>query len=86
VIKHLGCSRKLANLRFREIAGTTILKAITARRMAELKRLLRETNLPINKVAARSGFTCIKRLERLFKSEEGISMHEWRHQDQPSRH
>ncbi|MBR3821511.1 MAG: DNA-binding transcriptional regulator [Kiritimatiellae bacterium] len=86
VIKHLGCSRRLADLRFKEIAGTTILKAITARRMAELKRLLSETNLPINKVAARSGFTCIKRLERLFKSEEGISMHEWRHQNQPSRH
>lgn len=78
VIKHLGCSRRLADLRFREIAGTTILKTITARRMAELKRLLRETNLPIHKVAARSGFRCIKQLERLFKSEEGISMHEWR--------
>ena len=78
VIKHLGCSRRLADLRFREIAETTILKAITARRMAELKRLLRETNLPINKIAALSGFTCIKRLERLFKMEEGISMHEWR--------
>ena len=86
VIKHLGCSRRLADLRFKEIAGTTILMAITARRMAELKRLLSETNLPINKVAARSGFSCIKRLERLFKSEEGISMHEWRHQNQPSRH
>ena len=86
VIKHLGCSRRLADLRFREIAGTTILKAITARRMAELKRLLRETNLPINKVAARSGFSCLKRLERLFRTEEGASMTEYRHQNQPSRH
>ena len=78
VVRHLGCSRRLADLRFRENTGTTILKAITARRMAALKRLLRETDTPIHQAAKRSGFTCLKRLERLFRSEEGVSMREWR--------
>ena len=78
VIRHLGCSRRLADLRFKENAGTTILKAITSRRMTTLKRLLRDTNMPINQAAKRSGFTCLKRLERLFRSEEGASMREWR--------
>ena len=78
VVRELGCSRRLADLRFREIAGTTMLKALTARRMKELKRLLRETDIPIRQAAERSGFTCLKRLERLFRSEEGISMREWR--------
>jgi len=68
-------------LRFRENTGTTILKALTARRLIALKRLLRETDTPIHQAAKRSGFTCLKRLERLFRNEEGVSMHEWRVQN-----
>ena len=41
VVGQLDCSRRLADLRFRENTGTTILKALTAQRMKELKRLLR---------------------------------------------
>ncbi len=78
VVRHLGCSRRLVDLRFRQNAGTTILKALTARRMEALKRLLRETDIPIRQAAKRSGFSCLKRLERLFRSEEGVSMSEWR--------
>ena len=81
VVQHLGCSRRLADLRFRENTGTTILKALTARRLIALKRLLRETDTPIHQAAKRSGFTCLKRLERLFRSEEGVSMREWRVQN-----
>ena len=81
VVGQLGCSRRLADLRFRENTGTTILKALTSQRMKELKRLLRETDIPINQAARRAGFTCIKRLERLFRSEEGLSMREWRSQN-----
>ena len=81
VVGQLGCSRRLADLRFQENTGTTILKALTAQRMKELKRLLRETDIPINQAARRAGFTCIKRLERLFRSEEGLSMREWRSQN-----
>ncbi len=84
VVGQLGCSRRLADLRFRENTGTTILKALTAQRMKELKRLLRETDIPINQAARRAGFTCIKRLERLFRSEEGISMRGWRNQNRPA--
>ena len=78
VIRHLGCSRSLADLRFREQAGTSILKALTAQRMASLKRLLRDTDIPIHQAAKRSGFSCLKRLERLFRDEEGVSMSKWR--------
>ena len=78
VVSHLGCSRRLADLRFRENTGMTILKAITTRRLAVLKRLLRESGMPIHQAAKLSGFKCQKRLERLFRSEEGVSMREWR--------
>lgn len=78
VVRHLGCSRRLADLRFRENTGTTLLKALTAQRMEELKRLLRDTDIPVRQAAERSGFRCLKRLERLFRTEEGTSMTEWR--------
>lgn len=78
VVRHLGCSRRLADLRFRENTGTTLLKALTAQRMEELKRLLRDTDIPVRQAAERSGFRCLKRLERLFRTEEGASMTEWR--------
>ena len=78
VVRHLGCSRSLADLRFREHAGTSILKALTAQRMESLKRLLRDTDIPVRQAASRSGFSCLKRLERLFREEEGMSMSEWR--------
>lgn len=78
VVRHLGCSRRLADLRFRENTGTTILKALTERRMAELKRFLHDTAIPVHQAVKRSGFTCLKRVERLFKSETGVSMSEWR--------
>ena len=78
VVQHLGCSRRLADLRFRENTGTTLLKALTAQRMEELKRLLRDTDIPVRQAAERSGFRCLKRLERLFRTEEGTSMTEWR--------
>ena len=81
VVHHLGCSRRLADLRFKENTGTTILKALTARRLAALKKLLRETDAPIHQAAKRSGFSCLKRLERLFRNNEGISMREWRTQN-----
>lgn len=78
VVKYLGCSRRLADLRFKENTSTSILKALTALRLKTLKRLLRETDIPIQQAAKRSGFTCLKRLERLFRSTEGISMSQWR--------
>lgn len=78
VVRHLGCSRRLADLRFRENTGTTLLKALTAQRMEELKRLLRDTDIPVRQAAERSGFRCLKHLERLFRTEEGTSMTEWR--------
>ena len=78
VIAHLRVSRSLANLRFREIEHTSILEAILARRLKEVKRLLRETDLRIAEIAVRCGYCDANYLKNLFKARFGVSMRSYR--------
>lgn len=80
VVARLHVSRSLADLRFREVTGTSILEAILARRLDEVKRLLRETNLRISEIAARCGYRDANYLKNLFKKRTGMSMRKWRAQ------
>ena len=83
VVARLHVSRSLADLRFREVTGTSILEAILARRLDEVKRLLRETDLRISEIAARCGYRDANYLKNLFKKRTGMSMREWRAQSAP---
>lgn len=78
VVRHLGVSRSLADLRFREETGTSLLQAILAVRLGEVKRLLAETDLPIEEVARRAGYPNANYLKNLFKRHVGQSMRDWR--------
>ena len=78
VVAHLGVSRALADRRFRECASGTIGEAITKVRIAEVKRLLRETNMPIARITALCGFADDNYAKRLFRNTEGMAMRDWR--------
>ena len=52
VVRHLKCSRRLADLRFRELQGHTILTAITERRLDEVKRRLASTREKMDAIAS----------------------------------
>ena len=78
VARHLGCSRRLADLRFRELMGTTIGEAILTSRLDEAKRLLAETKESVKEVAARCGYENANSLKNLFKRRFGMSMRDWR--------
>ena len=80
VVRHLHVSRSLADLRFREVTGTSILEAILARRLGEVTRLLRETDLRISEVAERCGYNDANYLKNLFKKRFNMSMRDWRRQ------
>ncbi len=80
VIRHLGTSRSLANLRFREETGMSLLQAILNVRLGEVKRLLSRTNLPIADIARRAGYPNANYLKNLFKRKTGTSMRDWRRQ------
>lgn len=78
VVKHLGVSRSLADLRFRQYQGETILETITRIRLEELSKRLLVSNLPVGKVAATMGFDDLSYLGRIFRRRFGQSMVQWR--------
>lgn len=78
VVKHLGVSRALADLRFREVENRSILDTIIDRRLAEVVRLLFSTHYSITRISLVCGFKNPKHLKRLFKSRYGSSMREYR--------
>ena len=78
VVKHLKCSRRLADLRFRELQGQSILDAIIERRLDEVKRLLSGTKEKMDVIAYSCGYTNPNYLKNLFKKHFGMSMREFR--------
>ena len=78
VAAHLGVSRRLADLRFRQATGESILGMILRLRLEAVKRKLSETNMAIGQVTASCGFRSELRAKHLFKERFGCSMREWR--------
>lgn len=80
VVNHLGVSRRLADMRFRQFTGQSILAAILKARLDEVKRRLRDTDTPIAKLTAACGFKGENYAKKLFRSRFGMSMSAWRAQ------
>ncbi len=78
VAAHLGVSRSLLNLRFRQVCGISVLEEITNRRLGEVKRLLAGTELSILQIGRQAGFNDPDNLKRLFRKRFGVPMREWR--------
>ena len=78
VVGHIGVSRSLIEKRFRQMEGTTLRLAIEERRLAEARRLLEKTTLPIKEIASRCGFSGQNRLSHVFKTRFGLAPEHWR--------
>ena len=78
VVAHLGISRSLADLRFRETLGVSILDTLTKRRLNEVVRLLFTTDYSIKRISLTCGFNNIKHLKWLFKKHFHMSMRDYR--------
>ena len=78
VIAEMGCSRSLANLRFRQAVGHSILDEIHLRRLDLAKELLRDAALPIEEIPERVGYVRGPFLGGLFKRTTGMTMRKWR--------
>jgi LacI family transcriptional regulator len=74
----MECSRRLADIRFREATGRTILDEIHKVRLAMVKRLLCRKDIEISSIPSLSGYSSIEDLCRVFKRREGITMREYR--------
>ena len=78
VVRHLKCSRRLADLRFRELHGRSILETITERRLDEVKRRLAGTKEKIDSIALACGYANPNYLKNLFRKRFGMNMRDFR--------
>ena len=78
VVAHLKVSRRLADLRFRELQHSSIGEEITRVRLAEVQRLLRSTKEPIDSIAAQCGYENPNYLKNLFRKRFSMSMRDFR--------
>jgi len=58
--------------------GRTVQQWITERRLAEVRRLLAETDLTLQAVAGRVGYADVGYLIRRFRTAHGVPPQEWR--------
>ena len=77
VVRHLRVSRRLADLRFREVTGTSILAYITDVRLNQVRHLLETTDLRIKDIARQCGYDAAN-LKNLFARHYGQSMRDYR--------
>lgn len=78
VARHLGVSRSLAMLRFREAKRKSIFAEIRECRLNAVVNLLETSCLPIVDVSQKCGFENVNHLKNIFKRRFGMSMREWR--------
>ncbi|MCB1132909.1 MAG: helix-turn-helix transcriptional regulator [Verrucomicrobiae bacterium] len=72
VARHIGCSRRTLETRFREATGRTVLEEIQHCRAARAKALLLETDMPIKQIVHRAGFQSSGHMRLVFKKLFGV--------------
>lgn len=78
VVREMGCSRRLADLRFTETVGHTILDEIHAVRIEKVKELLMKPGQEIAAIPGLCGYGSLADLCRDFKKRTGMTLHGWR--------
>lgn len=78
VVKMMKSSRRLAELRFREVTGKSILEEIRRVRLENAKLLLSRTEVPLSVVANNSGWASLPSFCREFKEISGLTPMDWR--------
>jgi LacI family transcriptional regulator len=78
VLDEVPLSRRVLEGRFRKLFGRTPHDEIARVRFERVRRLLRETSLPLADVAQRSGFRNAEYLATAFRREFGLSPNDYR--------
>jgi len=78
VAKAVGVSRRLADLRFRQVRNETILEAINRARVGRIKKMLLSATRPIAEIAATCQFSSPAALTRFFREQTGLTPSGWR--------
>jgi LacI family transcriptional regulator len=83
VLSEMKCSRRLAEIRFRQATGHSPLEEIQIRRLERACEMLSSTNNTIEAIAAMCGYSSAVFLQKLFRRHIGITPREWRAQNRP---
>lgn len=78
VVAAFKCSRRMAEIRFRQISGRSMLDEIQAVRLDKAKELLKNSSLDVSAIANFCGFKAANALWKFFRQETGVSPSEWR--------
>ena len=78
VVATLHVSRRLADLRFRQATGKSLLQLITDVQIKEAKKLLADTDLSISAVALKCGFKSSNYFKNVFVKSAGLPPRAWR--------
>lgn len=73
VARAVGVSRRNLEVKFRKTVGRTILAEIQRIRLDHVKRMLRETDLSIPRIAEASGFNSASYLTQVFRKDLGVT-------------
>ena len=78
VVRALGVSRSLLERRFRELCGESLLQAIRRRRVDEARRLLLDSDAPIDTICIECGYREPNSMRAVFRAHTGMSMRAYR--------
>lgn len=78
VARHLGISESLLRLRFRTIHGRSVRDILLDMRLEAARRMLRENQEPVSRIAAACGFSSTSHLSHFFRKRLGVSPRDWR--------
>jgi LacI family transcriptional regulator len=76
--KSVGVSRRTLELKFRKYAGRTVFDEIQEARLSKAKVILKETEIPISRVAFSSGYRSVAYFIRVFGKEIGLTPAKYR--------
>ncbi|MDZ7618348.1 MAG: DNA-binding transcriptional regulator [Patescibacteria group bacterium] len=85
LVKHLGVSRSTLQRKFVEALGRSPRAELIRVQLARVEQLLRETDLPLTKIARRAGFNYVECMMKLFKRKTGKTPSEYRAERPPKR-
>ncbi|MEM9587119.1 MAG: substrate-binding domain-containing protein [Planctomycetota bacterium] len=80
VHRHVDCSRRLLERRFREVLGRSIVDEIRRVRIQRATELLADTDLKVAAIAERTGFEDARVFAKAFRRMSGLTPTEYRRQ------
>lgn len=80
VLATFPCSRRMAEIRFRQATGHSVLDEISAVRLERAKRLLTNPYQRLDTVAEHCGYASDTTFRRVFKAATGLTLREWQRQ------